>query len=323
MPEAVEKQKTEAEELMIPVGEDEKETIVSLEESNIRTVEDQKTPETKEAIEASQPEEELESYSKNVKKRIDKLTRKLRETERREATALEYANNVRSEIDAMKSRANTLDQNYISEYENRVTVQGQAAEKELKNALDAGDSAKIIAANKVLAQVAVEEERIRMTKQQQEVQKQQQEAYAKMAQQQQAGQANNMQAPNMQAPNQPVDPKAEEWARKNDWFGADEVMTYASFGIHANLIEKEGFDANSDEYYDEIDKRMRKAFPHRFNEEEKPTEQRKIAQTVASANKSTGRKKKGVRLTPSQVAIAKKLNVPLEEYAKYVSSGAN
>ena len=308
MPEAVEKQKTEAEELMIPVGEDEKETIVSLEESNIRTVEDQKTPETKEAIEASQPEEELESYSKNVKKRIDKLTRKLRETERREATALEYANNVRSEIDAMKSRANTLDQNYISEYENRVTVQGQAAEKELKNALDAGDSAKIIAANKVLAQ---------------EVQKQQQEAYAKMAQQQQAGQANNMQAPNMQAPNQPVDPKAEEWARKNDWFGADEVMTYASFGIHANLIEKEGFDANSDEYYDEIDKRMRKAFPHRFNEEEKPTEQRKIAQTVASANKSTGRKKKGVRLTPSQVAIAKKLNVPLEEYAKYVSSGAN
>ena len=162
-----------------------------------------------------------------------------------------------------------------------------------------------------------------MTKQQQEVQKQQQEAYAKMAQQQQAGQANNMQAPNMQAPNQPVDPKAEEWARKNDWFGADEVMTYASFGIHANLIEKEGFDANSDEYYDEIDKRMRKAFPHRFNEEEKPTEQRKIAQTVASANKSTGRKKKGVRLTPSQVAIAKKLNVPLDEYAKYVSLGVN
>ena len=223
----------------------------------------------------------------------------------------------------MISRATTLDQNYISEYENRVTVQGQAAEKELKNALDAGDSTQIIAANKVLAQVAVEEERIRMTKQQQEVQKQQQEAYVRMAQQQQAGQANNTQAPNMQAPNQPVDPKAEEWARKNDWFGADEVMTYASFGIHANLIEKEGFDANSDEYYDEIDKRMRNAFPHRFNEEEKPTEQRKIAQTVASANKSTGRKKKGVRLTPSQVAIAKKLNVPLEEYAKYVSSGAN
>ena len=314
MPEAVEKQKTEAEEPMIPVGEDEKETIVTLEESNIRTVEDEAT------TESSQPEEELESYSKNVKKRIDKLTRRLRETERREATALEYANNVRSEIDAIKSRANTLDQNYISEYENRVTVQGQAAEKELKNALDAGDSTKIIAANKVLAQVAVEEERIRMTKQQQEVQKQQQEAYVRMAQQQQqqAGQANNM-----QAPNQPVDPKAEEWARKNDWFGADEVMTYASFGIHANLIEKEGFDANSDEYYDEIDKRMRNAFPHRFNEEEKPTGQRKIAQTVASANKSTGRKKKGVRLTPSQVAIAKKLNVPLEEYAKYVSSGAN
>jgi len=321
MPEAVEKQKTEAEEPMIPVGEDEKETIVSLEESNIRTVEDAATTESV-AVEGSQPEEELESYSNNVKKRIDKLTRRLRETERREATALEYANNVRSEIDSIKFRANALDQNYISEYENRVTVQGQAAEKELKNALDAGDSIQIIAANKVLAQVAVEEERIRMTKQQQEVQKQQQEAYAKMAQQQQqAGQANNMRAPNMQAPNQPVDPKAEEWARKNDWFGADEVMTYASFGIHANLIEKEGFDANTDEYYDEIDKRMRNAFPHRFNEEEKPTEQRKIAQTVASANKSTGRKKKGVRLTPSQVAIAKKLNVPLEEYAKYVNLG--
>jgi len=319
MPEAVEKQKTE--EPMIPVGEDEKETIVSLEESNIRTVEDAATTESV-AVEGSQPEEELESYSNNVKKRIDKLTRRLRETERREATALEYANNVRSEIDSIKFRANALDQNYISEYENRVTVQGQAAEKELKNALDAGDSIQIIAANKVLAQVAVEEERIRMTKQQQEVQKQQQEAYAKMAQQQQqAGQANNMRAPNMQAPNQPVDPKAEEWARKNDWFGADEVMTYASFGIHANLIEKEGFDANTDEYYDEIDKRMRNAFPHRFNEEEKPTEQRKIAQTVASANKSTGRKKKGVRLTPSQVAIAKKLNVPLEEYAKYVNLG--
>ena len=224
MPEAVEKQKTEVEEPMIPVGEDEKETIVTLEESNIRTVEDKATTESV-AVEGSQPEEELESYSKNVKKRIDKLTRRLRETERREATALEYANNVRSEIDSIKYRANALDQNYISEYENRVTVQGQAAEKELKNALDAGDSTQIIAANKVLAQVAVEEERIRMTKQQQEVQKQQQEAYVRMAQQQQAGQANNTQAPNMQAPNQPVDPKAEEWARKNDWFGADEVMT--------------------------------------------------------------------------------------------------
>ena len=256
------------------------------------------------------PENEQTEYTDNVQKRIDKLTKKMREAERREKAALHYAENVKGESEQLRSRMQTLDEGYLSEYTNRVDAEEGSAEQKLRDALNSGDAEAIIEAQKKLSEVTVSRERIRQAKVEQENYQKQVETYNQ--QQQQAPPQ-----PAAPAPAKQPDPKAEKWAQKNEWFGSDDAMTYAAFGIHKKMVEEESFDTNTDEYYNELDKRMREEFPHKLTNGEAP---KKPAQTVASVSRNTPSKGRGkkVRLTSSQVAIAKKLGVPLEEYAKYV-----
>ena len=256
-------------------------------------------------------EEELENYSKNVKTRINKLTAKLREAERRERAATQFAESVKKENEGLKTKNTALDGNYIVEFANRITTETEAAKQTLRQATEMDDVEKQVEAQQKLARLAVEAQNLKGLNQQ----RKKQEAVSTVTLDQAV--ANN--TTNEQAA--PPDPKAEAWAEKNDWFGNDTAMTMTSFVIHRQLTEEEGFDASEDEYYDEIDKRMRSEFPHKFNGEATETEiDTRPAQTVASATRSAkrGRGKNTVRLTPSQVAIAKKLGVPLEEYAKHV-----
>ncbi len=247
-------------------------------------------------------EDQFKKAESSMQKRIDKLTKKMREAERREQEAINFAKNVQQESNNLKTRLNNLDTSYITEYDNRVKSQMAQAEKDLAKAMEIGDSQAAVVANKQIAELSVQNSQLNQAKAQQERQKQIQEQQAYAPQ-----------------PNQPQqirrpDPKAEEWASKNDWFGRDDAMTFAAFGIHKRLVEEEGFDPQSDEYYTELDRRIE----DKFNMSSKDTGRRPV-QTVASVQRNSGRNSgKKVRLTPSQVAIAKKLGVPLEEYAKYV-----
>mgnify|MGYP003114306883 FL=1 len=241
---------------------------------------------------------------KLFKKRINKLTRRVKDTEREREEAVRYAQSMKEEADKVRARLQTLDQNYISEYGSRISAEQAQAEAALKNAVETGDSQATVEAQRKLTQLAVAEDRYNQAKAQQE-------------QQQKAASEALTQAP--QQPEQPrqPDPKAEAWASKNDWFGSDYTMTFAAFGIHKKLVEEEGFDPKSDSYYDELDSRIKNEFAHKFKDNNETSN--KTAQTVAGVSrgsKKTGRNK--VKLTPSQVAIAKKLGVPLEEYAKHV-----
>ena len=263
----------------------------------------EKKEEVKEKQETSdeKPKEELEQYSEGVQKRISKLTKKWREAERQKEAALDYAKGVQNEHSQLKTRISKLEPSYVSAIENKVASGLQAAQAKLARARDAGDIATEVEAQKDIAKLGVEEARVASLKARQ--------AEAK---------ANEVKTPTLDqavAPQAPVDPKAEEWAANNDWFGKDNAMTYTAFDLHKKLTEEEGFDPNSPEYYAEIDKRIRVDFPHKFGnttsqESTRPT------QTVASAKRSVQHGRKTVRLTSSQVAIAKKLGVPLEEYAK-------
>jgi len=255
---------------------------------------------------------EQEEYGSTVQKRIDRLTKKMREAERQREEAVKYAQNVQQESEGLKARMQQLDQGYVSEYGSRITAEQQQAEGDLKKAVELGDVDATVAAQKTLTQLAVAQDRYEQAKVQQEQQAAQQAAYAQqMEQQAQAYPQQQVQ----QAAAPPTDPKAEKWAARNEWFGQDEAMTFAAFGIHKKMVETEGFDPQSDEYYSELDERIQTEFPQKFNGTSK-----RAAQTVAgvSRSSSSGRGSKKVRLTPSQVAIAKKLGVPLEEYAKYV-----
>jgi len=240
-----------------------------------------------------------------TQKRIDRLTKKMREAERREQEAIRYAQAVQSETQTLKQRMNSMDNNYVTEYTNRVNTQIQQAEHELARAIEVGDSAKTVEAQRKLTNLAIQADRAQQAKAQQD-------RYLK--QQQAAAQHQSRQPMPAQQPRRP-DPKAEQWALKNSWFGQDEAMTYAAFGIHKKLVEDEGFDPQSDDYYTELDRRISDKFGNGGKSANKRT-----AQTVVGASRSsnTGRSGRKVRLTPSQVAIAKKLGVPLEEYAKYV-----
>jgi hypothetical protein len=250
-------------------------------------------------------ETEVEDYGKKVQSRIDKLTKNLREAQRRETAAIEYAQGVQHHARELQGRVGNLDRGYVLEYGNRVKAETEDAKKKLKEAMDAGDIDAQVTANQSLARLAIEAERHKATE-------------AKRARPQVAEGGQQIQQPRPQyappprkAPPPPPDPKAEDWAEKNEWFGKDEPMTLTSFSIHRKLVEK-GLDPSSDEYYNEIDKQMKDTFPHKF-ETVSPT------QTVASVNRGGSVRRKGtVRLTPSQVAISKKLGVPLSEYAKYV-----
>ena len=262
--------------------------------------------ETVESPEQEAPSDQFDKSNTATQKRIDRLTKKLREAERRENEAVSYAKNVTSESQKLKERMDSLDSSYVNEYSTRVTSQMEQAEKDLARAMELGDTSEAVKIQRTMTSLAIENDRAEQAKVQQERYKQQSEAQNQTAIQQPMPQ---------QQPRRP-DPKAESWAQKNEWFGQDEAMTYAAFGIHKKLVEEEGFDPTTDEYYTELDRQVADSFPHKFSASKKP----RVVQNVASvARTNSGRSSgKKVRLTPSQVAIAKKLGVPLEEYAKYV-----
>ena len=260
----------------------------------------------------TQPEkkDELKEYSEGVQKRIAKLTRKMREAERQKEEALAYAQSVKNTNAEMEGRLSKIDSSYVSEFESRVKTSMAAAKLALKNAIESQDVEAQIAAQQQLAALTMDEARLNSIKVANENKPKAEEKQVNINPQQQ-----------YVAPQQQADPKAEDWASKNTWFGNDSAMTYTAFDIHKKLVEVEGFDPKSDEYYAEVDKRIRLEFPHKFDKvEDNTTERAKPAQNVASARRSasTSKGRKTVKLTPSQVAIAKRLGVPLEEYAKQV-----
>tara|TARA_Y100000114_G_scaffold65754_1_gene60275 strand:- start:1192 stop:2112 length:921 start_codon:yes stop_codon:yes gene_type:complete len=256
----------------------------------------------------SSDDEEMEQYSESVKKRINRLTRKMREAERERDESISYAQKVQAESEQIRQRMQNLDQGFMAEHGQRLDLQREQAEAALKRAVELGDAEGTVAAQKALTDVTIASNNYAQAQRQAQPLSQPQ---AQVAPQPQA-------QPQPQAAPQRPDPKAEQWAEKNTWFGNDEAMTFAAFGIHKKLIEDEGFDPQSDDYYNELDSRIKREFPHKFGEEQ--VTGRKPAQSVASVSRSTktGRGSKRVRLSQTQVAIAKKLGVPLEEYAKYV-----
>jgi hypothetical protein len=250
---------------------------------------------------------ELEQYSAGVQGRISQLTKRFREEERQKQTAIEFAESVRKENENLKQRITALDEGYMAQFDGRVSSELDSAKQALREAHETGDVDKLVQAQEDLANLTV------------------QKSSANVARSKKENRVETPAPPPL--PPQPAqpqpqpqatpDPKAEAWASENTWFGNDEVMTYGAFGIHRRLVEDEGFDPNSDAYYAELDSRLRDEFPNKLDPKSKTNGGRKVASAESSASrKKTGRKT--VRLTPSQVAIAKKLNVPLEEYAKYV-----
>ena len=274
------------EQLDVRVGEDDKEPVA------------EKKEETK--------KEELEQYSDGVQKRIAKLTKKWREAERQREAALEYAKGVQDEHSKLKTKVSNLEPSYVNAMEGRVVSGLQAAQAKLVAAREAGDIKSEVEAQKEIGKLGVEESRVAGMK------------HRAAAEMKQVQQPTKTLEETMAAPQAAPDPRAEEWADKNTWFGQDSAMTYTAFDLHEKLTKEEGFDPASDEYYAEVDKRMRLDFPHKFGKTE-TRESTKPTQTVASATRSVNNSRKTVRLTPSQVTIAKKLGVPLELYAKQLN----
>jgi hypothetical protein len=269
----------------------EHETIVE----EVKEVKEEKTDPEKQ-------DEVLEDYGKGVQARIAKLTRKMREAERREASAVEYARAVETKRQLDNERFKKVDLDYSKKFEDNLKTGMDSAQKDLALAIEAGDAAAQVEANKKVATLAFENARMEQRKQSVE-----QEVPVELS--------DGGRLPKQTPRSLPeADPEAEDWASKNTWFGKDRAMTFTAFEIHKDLVEKEGFDPKGDEYYVEIDKRIRVDFPHKFGNTDTTTS--KPVQSVASANRSVKQGRKTVRLTSSQVAIAKKLGVPLEEYAK-------
>ena len=258
-------------------------------------------PEPDKKSDDDRQERDLEDQSEKVKKRIDKLTYKIREAERREQAALDFARGLKGELDNYKQKATILDQTLVQEFDNRIRSQERLAKDKLKQAIDMGDADAQIEAQSLLANVAVENERLRVSRLRQE--------------QDAAFERQRAEAPQYQAPQEPrPDPKAQNWAEKNEWFGSDRAMTATAYAIHDDLITREGFDPTSDEYYEELDHRIRQDFPHKFK---KPEAAERPQSPVASARATAKPSQRKISLTPSQVRIAKALNVSLEEYAKH------
>ena len=284
-------------------GNPEKPEVVVEEKIEVEEVKEEPIETKKETIVAEEKKpDELKEYSEGVQKRIAKLTRKMREAERQREEAVTYAQSVTQQKNQAEKRLSKLDKSYVSEFENRVGTSLAAAKLALKNAIESQNVEAQIAAQEQLANLSVENARLNAMK---IVDDEPIEKEVRVT-------------PQQQQPTPQSDPKAEQWASSNSWFGNDTAMTYTAFDIHKKLVEEEGYDPKSDDYYVEVDKRIRIDFPHKFGKmEENTTERAKPAQTVASAKRSasTGRKKT-VTLSPSQVAIAKRLGVPLEDYAK-------
>ena len=289
--EAVEVEETKVEEVK-------KEEEVKVEEPKVE--EKQEVSAEKQETKTEEPKEELEQYSEGVKKRIAKLTKKWREAERQREAALEFAKGGQTELETLKQKLAKLEPGYVNAMEGKLKTGLEAAKAKLLTAREAGDINAEVEAQKEIARIGVEESKVSTLKSR--YQQQAKETIAPRS----LDQA-------IQAPT--ADPKAEEWAERNTWFGQDSAMTYTAFDLHKKLTQEEGFDPNTDEYYAEVDRRMRLDFPHKFVKNE-AKETTKPTQTVASATRSVKPSRSTVRLTSSQVAIAKKLGVPLEEYAK-------
>ena len=275
----------------------------------VEVIEEKVTEEVKEPNKSpvvETKEEELEEYSVGVKKRIDKLTRKMREAERREQAAVDYAKQVKDENEKIKSSSMVQNDSMLAEREKALVNQKEFAKRALEAAINAQDVEKQVAANQEISRLTIEDERLKISK----AKALQRKNKAEQAPATDVNQAIDQQTP----PPARVDPRAEEWASKNEWFGNDNAMTYTAYDIHTELV-KEGIDPREDEYYSEIDKRIRTQFPHKFSD---GGDINKPKQKVASVVRTSSTGRRTVRLTPSQVAIAKKLGVPLEEYAKHV-----
>jgi len=287
------------------VAEEKKEEKIEVQQEPEKPVVEDKVEEKK----VDSKKDGLEEYSESVKKRIAKLTHKIREAERQREEAIHFANSVKAEKEQIESRILKTDQRYVSEFENRVKSSLDNVKIALRSAINAGDIDAQVSAQEQIAQLTMEAARLNSLKSSQELPKQQKEVTI------------NPQQQFAQTPQ--TDPKAEDWASRNSWFGNDSAMTYTAFDMHKKLVEEEGMDPRSDEYYAEIDKRIRLEFPHKFATKETVSTENTVkpVQNVASANRpSQSGRKKTVRLTPSQVAIAKRLGVPLEEYAKHLTT---
>ena len=307
------------EEKMVDLDTSGEGAVVNLEEQKDESVVETEAPKkedvSEEPVETKQEEvkeepkkddEQLEEYSKGVQGRIAKLTRKMREAERQRDAATEYAKSVEQRRQALETRFEKTDADYIKKFETSINTGLEAAQKELAAAISAGDAEAQVQANKRIATLAFENAKLEQSKSVRE------EKVSRPA---------DVRAPEQPRTQmqEPSDPRAESWASKNSWFGQDRAMTYTAFEIHKDLVEKEGFDPNSNEYYVEVDKRIRVDFPHKFATTDIRNTTDPI-QTVASARRSVRPGRKTVKLTSSQVAIAKKLGVPLEEYAKQIKN---
>ena len=306
MPENIEKKESLPEEEGQVVEIEEEKNDESEQKPEVSTDTETTTEEPKQ--EASEGDD-LSEYSEAVKKRIAKLTKRFRDEEKQRAAAVEFAESVKKQNDELKAKLDKLDTTYVGEFDTRVQSQAAAAKEAYRKAYEAGDADAMYEAQQTISKIALEEARLNQLKQQREEEAKNQEVASRNnASQQEVAQAQ---------PPKP-DPRAEEWASKNEWFGQDQTMTYAAFGIHKTLIEEEGIDPNTEEYYTELDNRIKMEFPHKFGETKKSSGPR-VASAGATASKTASQKgRRTVKLTPSQIAIAKRLNVPLEEYAKYV-----
>jgi hypothetical protein len=302
-------------ELEFKVGEDESPATVSIGEDGVAEVLDKPQAPVVEQASAAQSGSELDQYSEGVKKRIDKLTARLRETQRREQAALEYAKSVQARATQLEQQYMTVDSERLGEANGRVQTQVVALKQIIRKAREEGDIDTETEAQQRLTTLTMEQSQINVATQQREQQQQQWNYQQQVAAQQAA------QQPQVQV-QQEVDPRVEEWAERNPWYGRDTAMTHAAWGIHRQLIQVEGFDASSEEYYDALDTRLKQTFPQKLGGQSQAQNNRsaRSVQTVAPASRSSGinNARRTVKLTPSQVAIAKKLGVPLEEYAKYV-----
>ena len=311
----------EEEKKTVPIDTSGPDAEIDIEETKDESVVETETPEQETdktyeneretKLDEKKSDSELEDYSKGVQSRIAKLTRKMREAERREQAATEYAKAVEEKRLALEKRFEKTDADYIKKFETTISSGLEAAQKELAAAIESGDAGAQVAANKRIATLAFENAKLEAAKEGRENTTQEEKPVR-------LSQGGDVNIPQRDDPIN-TDPRAEAWASKNPWFGTDRAMTYTAFEIHKDLTEKEGYDPSSDEYYAEVDKRIRVDFPHKFgNTDTKQTAA--PVQTVASANRSVKPGRKTVRLTSSQVAIAKKLGVPLEEYAKQLKT---
>ena len=307
---------TSGEGAVVNLEEQKDESVVNTEEpkkEQVETKQEEVIEEPREEFkEGSEPEkkdeEKLEDYSKGVQKRISGLTKRMREAERREKAALDYAKAVESKRKTLDSRFGQVNKDYVSQFEKRVKDGMESAQKELSSAIESGDATAQVNAQKRVAALSIDEARLNVMKESFPAQ----ETPVKLEDEVNLPRETPSELPN-------PDPRAESWAAKNTWFGQDRPMTFTAFEIHKDLVEKEGYDPKSNDYYTEVDRRIRLEFPNKFDIKDSNTSARPT-QTVASARRVVRPGTKTVKLTSSQVAIAKKLGVPLEEYAKQLAA---